>query len=67
MNFSTGPKKQIRNKIEKITFADVDLCYLSCYIFKKNHGLIEEDNPSEQVVIVEEELNRVDIDERLET
>ena len=41
---------------------------MTCVIFlvifsKKNHGLIEEDNPSEQVVIVEEELNRVDIDE----
>ena len=50
------------NKIEKTTFADIDFCF-SCCIFKKNHGFIEEDNPSEKVVIVEEELNRVDIDD----
>ena len=28
-----------------------------------NHGFIEENNPSEKVVIVEEELNGVDIDD----
>ena len=37
--------------------------YFSCYIFKKNRGFIEEDNPSEKAVIVEEELNRVNIDD----
>ena len=43
---------------------------LTCFIFlvlfskkKKNHGFIEEDKPSEKVVIVEEELNRFDIDD----
>ena len=40
---------------------------LTCFIFlilfsKKNHGFIEEDTPSEKVVIAEEELNRFDID-----
>ena len=32
------------------------------FYFQKNHGFIEEDKPSENVVIAEEELNRVDID-----
>ena len=39
---------------------------LTCFIFqvlfsKKDHIFIEEDNPSEKVVILEEELNNVDI------
>ena len=40
---------------------------LTCFIFfmfsKKNHGFLEEDNPSEKAVIIEEELNCVDIDD----
>ena len=35
--------------------------YLSSFI--SNYGFFEEDNPSEKVVIVEEELNRVDIND----
>ena len=41
--------------------ADTDLFYFSSFIL--NYGFIEEDDPSEEVVIVEEELNRVDIDD----
>ena len=41
---------------------------ITCFIFlvlfsKKNHVSIEENNPSEKVVLVEERLNRVDIDD----
>ena len=32
-------------------------------LIRLNHGFIEENNPSEKVVIVEEELNGVDIDD----
>ena len=35
----------------------------SSFIFKKNHGFIQEGNPSEKVVIVEEELNGLNIDD----
>ena len=34
-----------------------------CFIFKKNHGFIEEGNPSEKVTIVEEELDGIDRDD----
>ena len=46
--FSTELKKHkyIWNKIEEIRFADIDFFYLSSFIFKENHVLIEEDNPS---------------------
>ena len=36
--------------------------YVSSFIFKENHILIEEDNPSEKIVIVEEELDSIDRD-----
>ena len=42
-------------------FADIDLSYFSSFIL--NHGFVDKDNPSEKVVILEEELNRVDIDD----
>ena len=64
--FLTNRKKQTRSKIDETTFAEIDLLYFSSFIFKKkkkNHGFIEEDKPSEKVVIVEEELNRFDIDD----
>ena len=35
----------------------------SSFIFKKNHGFIQEGNPSEKVVIVEEELNGLNTDD----
>ena len=36
-------------------FADFDLFYFSCFIFKKkNHGFIEEGKSSEKVVITDE-------------
>ena len=41
-------------------FADIDLFYFSSFIL--NNGFIDKGNPSEKVFIVEEELNRVDID-----
>ena len=47
-------KKQIRNKIDKATFANIDLLYFSTSS--------EEDKPSENFVVVEEELSRFDID-----
>ena len=47
-------KKQIRNKIDKATFANIDLLYFSTFS--------EEDKPSENFVVVEEELSRFDID-----
>ena len=34
----------------------------SSFIFKENHVLIEEDNPSDKVVIVGEELDGIDVD-----
>ena len=38
--------------------------YFSSFILNHlNYGFIEEDYPSEEVVIVEEELNRVDIND----
>ena len=50
------------NKIDETTFADIDLLYFSTFNLKKNQGFIEEDKPSENAVIVEEELNRFNID-----
>ena len=62
--FLTERKKQIRNKIDKTTLANIDLLYFSTFIFKKKkkHGCIEEDKPSENVAIVQEELTCLDID-----
>ena len=42
--------------IEEIKFADVDFFYFSSFIFKENHVLVKEDNPSEKNVIVMGEL-----------
>ena len=47
----------------KTTFGDIGLFYFSSFILKKNHGFIQEGNPSEKVVIVEEELDGIDIDD----
>ena len=47
-------------------FADVDLIYFSKFIFKENHVLVEEDNPSEKNVIVKEELDDIDVDDVVE-
>ena len=33
----------------------------SSFIFKENHVFIEEDNPSDKVIMVEEELDGIDI------
>ena len=44
-------------------FADADLIYFSNFIFKENHVLVEEDNPSEKNVIVNEELDDTDVDD----
>ena len=54
-------KKKKWTKIDETTFADTDLFYFSSFILI--HGFIEENNPSEKVVIVKEELNCVDIDD----
>ena len=37
-------------------------CFIFLLLFSKKHGFIEEDKPSENAVIVEEELNRFNID-----
>ena len=44
-------------------FTDADLIYFSNFIFKENHVLVEEDNPSEKNVIVKEELDDTDVDD----
>ena len=40
-------------------FADIDFSDVSSFIFKENQVLIVEDNPSEKIVIVEEELDGI--------
>ena len=35
-------------------------CFFSSVIFKKYHGFIEEGNPSEKTVLVEEEPDNID-------
>ena len=62
---STELKKQtymkyIRNKMQKHKFPDIDF---SSFIFKVNHAFIEEDSPSEKVVLYEEELDGIDINQ----
>ena len=47
----------------KTTFGHIGLFYFSSFILKKNYGFIQEGNPSEKVVIVEEELDGIDIDD----
>ena len=47
--------------MKETTFADTDLFHFASFIL--NHSFIEEDNTSEKVVIIEEELNCVDIDD----
>ena len=37
--------------------------YFSSFIFKENHNCNEEDSPSQNVVLTEEELDDIDIDE----
>ena len=46
-------------KIEETIFADIGFD-ISSFIFKENHVLIEQDNPSEKIVIVEEKLDGID-------
>ena len=40
-------------------FTDVDFFYFSSFIFKENHFCIEEDNPQEKRIIVEQELDGI--------
>ena len=49
-NFSTELNKPIYtwNKIKDAPFANIDFFYFSSFIFKANHGFIEEKNPSEK-------------------
>ena len=49
-------------RIKETTFADIDSFNVSSFIFKENHVLIEENNPSEKIVIDEEELDGIDRD-----
>ena len=48
-------------------FANNDFSDVWSFIFKENHILIEEDNPSEKNFIAEEELDGIDIEMGLET
>ena len=48
--------KSIRLRLQTL------ISFIFLLLFYKKHGFIEEDKPSENVVIVEEELNRFDID-----
>ena len=41
----------------------LNFLYLSSFIFKQNQVFNEEDNPSQKVVLVEEELNDIDIND----
>ena len=41
----------------------VTTCSVSCFIFKENFVFNEEDNPSQKVAIVDEELDDVDKDD----
>ena len=60
--FSTELKKHrfTWNKIKETSFADIYFFYVSSFIYKENHVLIEEYNHSEKIVIVEEELHGID-------
>ena len=49
--------------IEEAKFADIDFFYFSSFIFKENHVLVKEGNPSEKNVIVKKELDDIDIDD----
>ena len=64
-NFFDGAKETniYENKIEEITFADIDLFYFFSFIFKKKLLFHRRRKPSEKVVIVEEELPGIDIDD----
>ena len=46
--------KSIRLRLKKL------ICFIFLLLFSKKHGFIEEDKPSENVVIVEEELNHAE-------
>ena len=61
--FNIAKETSIWNKTEEATFADIDFFYISSFIFKGNHALIQEDNPSEKIIIVEEELDGNDRDD----
>ena len=53
----------IRKKIQDCALADIDFSDFSIFIFKVNHVFIEyKDNPVEDVVIDEEELDGIEID-----
>ena len=61
--FNIAKETSIWNKTEEATFADIDFFYISSFIFIGNHALIQEDNPSEKIIIVEEELDGNDRDD----
>ena len=48
--------KSIKLRLQTLT------CFIFLLLFCKKNGFIEEDKPSENIVIVEEELNPFDID-----
>ena len=59
-------EKETNKKRNETTFADIDLLYISPFILKQDflkHGFIREGKPLENFVIIEEELNRFDIDD----
>ena len=44
-------------------FTNIDFFYVSSFIFKENHVLTKKRNPSEKIVIVEEELDGIGRDD----
>ena len=49
--------------MEETTFADIQDIDVFSFIFKENLVLIEKDNPSEKIVVVEKELDGIDGDD----
>ena len=43
--------------------ANIYFYHVSSFIFKEHHVLIEKDNPSEKIVLIEEDLDGIDRDD----
>ena len=50
-------------KLRRLRWQIFSFLYFSSFVFKENHVFNEKDNPSEKVVIAEEELDDIDIDD----
>ena len=49
-------------KSRRLRLQILSFLYFSSFIFNENQVIIKEDNPSQKVVIVEEELDDIDLD-----